>query len=110
MTDTERIRHNYHRMKILKALNEHVGVNEWVDFEELQDVLEKFNLPLLSGQLSFHLRYCEDQGWVELKRGRTEKKVNAILQVKLAAAGLDRVDIGQMPSLEQSQKFPRREK
>ena len=104
--DTERIRHNFQRMKILKALTKHVGVGVWLDLDELLTVLDKFNVPMVPDQLSFHLRYCQEQGWVELQRGKTKARGDTILRVKVTAAGIDRVDIGTMPELADTQKFP----
>jgi len=110
MKETERIHHNRQRMGILKALNVHVGVGEWVDFEEAIEVLDKMDLPMVPNQLSFHLRFCEGHGWVDLKRGRTEESANAILKVRLTVVGLDRIDIGKMPDPQDTQKFPARER
>jgi hypothetical protein len=108
MNQTQRLRHNWQRMKVLKALNEHAGVAEWVDFGELLDVLDKMDAPMVPDQLAYHLKFCEEWNWVELKRGRTDQEVNGILKVKLTAAGLDRIDIGKMPELEETQGLRRK--
>jgi hypothetical protein len=113
MNETARVHHNRQRMAILRALKLHLetlslGIGDWLDFDELREVLDKMDLPMVTGQLAFHVSVCEAHGWLDLKRGRTERSVNAILKVRLTAAGLDRIDIGKMPDLEDTQKFPAR--
>jgi len=108
MNETQRLHHNFQRMKLLKALNLHAGLGEWVDFDELLDVLDKMDAPMVPDQLAYHLKFCEEWNWVELKRGRTAQNVAAILKVKLTGAGLDRIDIGKMPGLEETQGLRRK--
>lgn len=108
MVDTQRIHHNYQRMKLLRALLKHKGVRHWVDFDELMLVVDAFGIPMIDDQLDFHLAYCEGHGWVELERGRGERSANQILRARLTVSGLDRIDTGKMPELDDTQKYPRR--
>jgi hypothetical protein len=100
MTNTERVRHNYQRMKVLKALNEARGVGREIDFDELLDVCDAMNAAMVPATLDFHLRYMALRGWVSLRIGRTKEAVDAILGVTLTDRGVDRIDIGRMPELE----------
>jgi hypothetical protein len=103
--DLMRLHHNKQRMKILKALLKYPagGVGREVDFEDLYDAASLMGAAMVPDQLDFHLRVLEEWGWVDLWRGNTEKRVDAILTVTLTAAGLDRIDIGKMPELNETQ-------
>jgi len=107
-----RLHHNSQRMKILKALLRYPtgGVGCEVAFEDLLDAAALMNAPMVPDQLDFHLRVLEEWNWVELRRGKTDKRVNAILGAVLTAAGMDRIDIGHMPSPEETQGLKRRER
>lgn len=100
-----RLHHNAQRMKVLKALLKYPsgGVGQEVAFDDLFDAIAIMGGALVPDQLDFHLRVLEEWNWVELRRGDTEKKANAILGVTLTAAGLDRIDIGKMPDLSETQ-------
>jgi DNA-binding transcriptional ArsR family regulator len=107
-----RLHHNQQRMKILRALLKHPagGVGQEILFEDLFDALDLMHASMVPDQLDFHLRVMEDWNWVELRRGNTERRANAILGITLTAAGLDRIDIGKMPDLAETQGLKRREK
>ncbi len=98
---TQRIRHNHQRMKILKALLELVGVDREAGFDELLEVADKMGASMVPHALDFHLRYMRQRGWVMLRIESTGRKVDQIVGVKLTAKGVDRIDIGRMPGLEE---------
>ena len=103
----ERIRHNHQRMKILKALLQLVGVDRKAGFDELLEVCDSMGAPMVPRTLDFHLRYMRQEGWVKLRIERTSRKVDDIVGVTLTASGVDRIDIGRMPELEDTQKTGR---
>jgi hypothetical protein len=107
--DLLRLHHNSQRMKILNALLRYPagGVGREVEFEDLFDAVALMGAAMVPDQLDFHLRMLEEWNWVELRRGATEKKVDAILGATLTAAGVDRIDIGRMPDLHETQGLKR---
>jgi DNA-binding transcriptional ArsR family regulator len=108
--DLLRLHHNAQRMKILKALLKYPGggVGREVSFDDLFDALDLMHCAMVPDQLDFHLRVCEEWGWVDLRRGASETKPDAILAATLTVAGLDRIDIGKMPAPQETQKLKRR--
>ncbi len=104
----ERVRHNHQRMEILKALLELVGVDREASFEELLEVCDNMGAPMIPCTLDFHLRYMRPNDWVKLRIERTSRRVDDIVGVTLTANGVDRIDIGWMPSPEENPS--RREK
>jgi len=106
--EVDRLRHNRHRMKILKALLSLAGVGREADFNDLWELCARMGAAMVPDQLDFHLRFMEQWNWVEVRRGSTKRSVDEILSVTLTAAGLDRIDIGHMPTLEETQQLRRR--
>jgi hypothetical protein len=108
--DMLRLHHNAQRMKILRALLLYPagGVGREVAFDDLFDAVAVMGAPMVPDQLDFHLRMLEEWNWAELRRGDTEKKVDAILGATLTAAGVDRIDIGKMPEPQETQGLKRR--
>lgn len=94
LDDAERLRHNYRRMKILKALNKYAGVGRWVEFEECRQLVRRFGAPMVPAQLDYHLRFMADPAlaWVELEIGEGEISAEQILRVRLRAAGVRALD------------------
>ena len=103
--DLVRLHHNKQRMKILQALLKYPegGVGREIAFDDLFDAVALIGAAMVPDQLDFHLRMLEEWNWVELRRGDTDKKIGAILGVTLTAAGVDRIDIGKMPELSETQ-------
>lgn len=95
-----RIRHNYQRMKILKAINESRGVGREIEADELLEQCAAMGSPMVPPVLDYHLRYMAQRGWVVLQLGPNDERVDAVIAVTLTARGLDRIDIGKMPELE----------
>jgi hypothetical protein len=108
--DIDRLRYNRQRMKVLKGLLRLAGVGREVDFNDLWELCARMGAAMVPDQLDFHLRFMEEWNWVELRRATTPRKVDEIVGVTLTGAGVDRIDIGRMPTPEETQGLRDRKK